>query len=65
MLEYDLMALAEFAAIFVVLASIVDAWRNPHLRPRVRRCPQCRGHLSRFCRTCDGSGRIPHPRKRA
>jgi len=60
MLTHDLIALAEGAAEFVVIGSIVNAWRNRtprYLRPR--RCPQCRGHLSRFCRTCHGTGRAP------
>ena len=64
MLVHDLITLAECVAEFIAMASIVNAWRHRtprHLRPR--RCPQCRGHLSRWCRTCNGSGRIP-PRGR-
>ena len=56
MLVHDLIALAEF----IVLASLVNAWRHRtprHLRPR--RCPQCRGHHSRLCRACDSTSRAP------
>jgi hypothetical protein len=68
MLVHDLVKLAECGASFIALCTLVEAWRNRHLlrhRTRPRRCLQCRGHLLRLCRACNGTGRaLPRGRTR-
>lgn len=66
MLAHDLVTLAEAVPWFALGAVISIAWRTGtprYARSRSRLCPQCRGRLSRWCRTCNGTGRVPDRRR--
>jgi hypothetical protein len=71
MLKHDLISLAEFAGEFVVIASLVNAWRHrTPRRPRPRRCPRhgacpaCFGRFANHCRACHATGRVWPPSRK-